>query len=45
MKIILAVCLYCFVSSVSILIIAIAIDYLDETHFMEAMLERIKGEK
>ena len=45
MKYILIACLCCFVSCVSFLLIAFAIEVLDGTDLMEAIAERIRGKK
>ena len=45
MKIVLIACLCCFISCISVLLIAFAIEVLDGTEFMDAIAERIKGKK
>lgn len=45
MKYILIACLCCFVLGATALMIAIAIECLDGTDFMDAIAERIRGEK
>lgn len=45
MKYILIACLCCFVSCVSFLLIAVAIELLDGTDFMDAIAERIRGKE
>ena len=45
MKYILIACLCCFVLSISFMLIADAIETLDGTDFMDAIVERIRGKK
>lgn len=45
MKYILIACLCCIVSGVSALLFALAIELLDCTDFMDAIVERIRGKK
>ena len=45
MKFILIACLCCFVFAISALLIALAIEVLDGTDYMDAIVERIRGEK
>lgn len=45
MKLILIACVCCFISSISFLIIALAISELYGTDFMDAIVERIRGKK
>lgn len=45
MKYILIACLCCFVFAFSALLIALAIEMLDGTDFMDAIVKRIRGKK
>lgn len=45
MKYILIACLCCFVFAISALLISVAIAELDGTDFMDAIAERIRGDK